>query len=78
MTYIITTESGSVYHVAPDFKVWTCRKSATSGLRTEAGIYDDWSGANVGHPMTFTSPGLEFGMRLITTSIVMSVDKAGS
>lgn len=78
MTYIVITESGSEYHVTPDLKVWTCKKSTTSGLRTESGMYEEWSGAHIGQRMRFIGQGLVFGTRLITTSPVMSVDKAGS
>lgn len=78
MTYIVRTESGSEYHITPDLKVWTCKRSSTSGIRTEAGIYEDWYGANVGQPMTLIGVGLKFGTRLICTSPVVSVDRVGS
>lgn len=74
---IVTTETGSIYHITPELRTWAqIKKGDLVGpipLRTSMGKYEAWSGARVGEPMVFQGDGIDFGTRIIRTSLVTNV-----
>lgn len=74
-TLVVTTETGSVYHITPELRTWAQIKQGELvgplPLRTTMGKYDAWSGARVGEPMVFEGAPLGDGLfRRIRTSFV--------
>ncbi len=75
---LITTESGSVYRIDLNKKLWArISETERSGdIRTHFGTYTELRDVEVGKRMTIIAPGLAFGNRWIHTSVVKEIKDA--
>ena len=75
---IVTTESGSVYHIGLLSKTWS-RLSATENsgpLRSQGGEFEDIEPIEIGKPVTMFCPSINPPYkRLIQTSLVTKIEE---
>jgi hypothetical protein len=79
MTYIITTESGSIYEIDTDLMTWIrLQMSKQSGyIRSKSGTFLELKTLGIGKRMTIVCPPFIEGMsgRLIITSPLTKIEE---